>query len=125
MKKLYIIHGYGSGSTNNWFPWLKSEVEKLGVEVIVPDMPHSDAPQFSEWLSHIQAQVINPDEETFFVGHSLGCITIIQYLNNCNPDTRIGGAVFVAGFSSPIHLTELNSFFEIPLDNEKIKKGRR
>ena len=82
---------------------------------------HSDAPQFSEWLSHIQSQVINPDEETYFVGHSLGCITIVQYINNLNLNIKIGGAVLVAGFVSPIHLTELNSFFDIPLDNEKIK----
>ncbi|HAO64478.1 TPA: hypothetical protein DCQ44_00670 [Candidatus Taylorbacteria bacterium] len=122
MKKVYIIHGYTGYPNKNWFPWLKSELEKIGIEVTVPAMPHTEAPQYSEWLSYLQSIVKNPDENTFFVGHSLGCAAILQYVNNLNPKTRIGGVVLVAGFSTPIHFIELNSFFEVPFDEEKIKK---
>ena len=123
MKKIYIVHGYTGYPDKNWFPWLKSELEKLGDEVKVLAMPHTESPQYSEWLSHIQSQVINPDGNTYFVGHSLGCIAILQYLNNLKSGIKVGGAVLVAGFSTPIHFTELNSFFDVPLDEEKIKNN--
>jgi predicted alpha/beta hydrolase family esterase len=76
-------------------------------------------------LSYLQALVTNPDEDTYFVGHSLGCIAILQYLNNLEPGIKIGGAVLVAGFSTPIHFTELNGFFEVPLDESKIKSNAK
>lgn len=121
MKKVYIIHGYTGYPDKNWFPWLKSELEKLGAEVKVLAMPHTEAPQYSEWLPYIKSKVINPDENTYFVGHSLGCITILQYLNNLEQGIKVGGVVLVAGFSTPIHFTELNSFFDVPLNEDKIK----
>ena len=125
MKKLYIIHGYGSGPNQNWFPWLKSEMEKMGVEVNALTMPNTDSPTCAEWVGHMESIVKNPDEDTYFVGHSLGCITILQYLNSLPENVKVGGAILVAGFSSPIHFTELNSFFEKPLDKEKIKILRK
>jgi predicted alpha/beta hydrolase family esterase len=122
MQKLYVIHGYGSGPNQNWFPWLKSEVERMGVEVNVLTMPDTNSPICLEWVGHLESVATNPNEDTYFVGHSLGCITILRYLNNLSENAKVGGVVLVAGFASPIHFTELNSFFEKPLDREKIKK---
>ncbi len=121
MKKAYIIHGYGGYPEKNWFPWLKTELEKMGVEVHVPAMPNTDTPEFFLWLSHLQSQINSPDEHTYLIGHSLGCITILQYLNSLPRATKIGGVVLVAAFSKPIHFTELNGFFETPLDEQKIQ----
>ncbi len=123
MKRVYIIHGYTGHPDRNWFPWLKSELEKEGIDVIVPVLPNAKSPQYSEWLTHMQSVVVKPDLDTYFVGHSLGCIAILQYLNNLSGKEKIGGAILVAGFSTPIHFTELNSFFDVPLDEEKIKNS--
>jgi len=123
MKKVYIIHGYGGNPNKNWFPWLKVELEKLNVEVNVLSMPDTDNPTYSQWLSYLQSQIKNPDINSYFVGHSLGCITILQYLNNLKPNIKIGGVILVAGFASPIKINEINSFFEIPLNREKIKNS--
>ncbi len=123
MKKVYIVHGYGGYPEKNWFPWLKSELEKLGVTVTVFKMPNTDTPQYSEWIPFLKEKIIcNQDEEVCLVGHSLGCISILQYLNSITEDIKISGSILVAGFASPIHFTELNSFFDVPLNSEKIKK---
>ena len=125
MKKVYIVHGYGGAPDNNWFPWLKTELEKLGVEVEVFTMPDTDEPTYLKWLAYLQSNIINPDANSYLVGHSLGCIAIVQYLNNLNPGVKIGGAVLVAGFISPIHFKELDGFFEVPLDEEKIRNSAK
>jgi esterase/lipase len=37
--KVFIIHGVGGYPEENWFPWLKAELENRGHEVHVPQFP--------------------------------------------------------------------------------------
>lgn len=122
-KRLIIVHGYGGSPEENWFPWLKSEAEKLGLEVSVPAMPHTNAPRLDAWLSHLQAVVGTPDRDTYLVGHSLGGTIILRYLETLAPDRRIGGAILVSAFDTEIHFNELNNFTDDPWDNERIKQA--
>lgn len=122
MKRVFIIHGWEADPNCNWFPWLKGELEKNGFEAIVPAMPDSAQPKCGEWVGHLQKLVGVPDENTFFVGHSLGPIAILRYLESLSAGMRIGGAVLVAGFSESLGILETEDFFTIPVDFEKIKK---
>lgn len=121
-KKVYIVHGWEGTPDSDWFPWLKKKLESRGFEVIVPQMPNTNNPKLSEWLSHLQKVAVSPDENTFFIGHSLGCITILRYLENLPEETKISGAVLVAGFSKPIGYDEIGDFVDHSVNYKKIKK---
>ena len=41
-KRVFIIHGWEGYPEECWFPWLKTEIEKTGFEVVVPNMPDAD-----------------------------------------------------------------------------------
>jgi uncharacterized protein len=122
MKRVFIIHGWAGNPTINWFPWLKSELEKIGIEAIVLSMPDSEHPVQKVWVEYINKNVLNPDENTFFVGHSLGGISILRYLETISDTTKIGGIVLVASFALPIGYPEPDSFCQTPVDFGKIKK---
>lgn len=122
MKRVIIVHGYTGYPDKNWFPWLKAELEELGVEVITPLMPDTEAPRFEDWLQRLQKVVGEPDEDTVLVGHSLGCPTVLRYAESLDEGQKIGGAVLVAGFAEPIHFTELDGFTAGPWDDERIKQ---
>jgi predicted alpha/beta hydrolase family esterase len=109
-KRVFLIHGWHGNPDENWFPWLKTELEKRGIEVISPQMPSKDWPIKEEWVAKIKEVVGKPDDETYFVGHSLGCISILRYLEGLDYDVDIGGVVFVAGFSKSIGKAELENF---------------
>lgn len=68
-----------------------------------PAMPEPLHPKIDTWVTFLKEQVGTPDEHTFFVGHSIGCQTILRFLETFAPDARIGGAVLLAPW---IHLTD-------------------
>ncbi len=123
VKKVFVIHGWEATPKSNWFPWLKKELKNQGFEVYMPPMPDTLNPDLSKWLYYLQKLAKNPNKNTYFVGHSLGVITILRYLENLPADIQIGGAILVAGFPKPIGYEELNSFFTTPLDYEKVKNS--
>lgn len=98
MKRVFIIHGWGGNPEEGWFPWLKTELEKRGFAVILPAMPDANNPKIDVWIPFLGKLVGKPDKETYFVGHSVGCQTIIRYLQTLPEGTKIGGAVLVAGW---------------------------
>ncbi len=74
-------------------------------------MPTPATPHVKEWIATIKEAVGTPDEQTYFVGHSLGCIAIVRYLENLPKKTKVGGVVFVGGFSGNISIPELAEFY--------------
>ncbi len=97
-KRVVIVHGWDGHPEEGWFPWLKNELESRGYEVVIPQLPGSDNPRIHTWVPALRNAVRVPDEHTYLVGHSMGCQAIVRYLEVLPGDTKIGGAVFVAGF---------------------------
>ncbi len=97
-NRVFIIHGWEGYPEEGWFPWLKKELEKNGFEVFVPAMPNTNEPKIEEWIPFLANIVGEPDKNTYFVGHSIGCQTIIRYLQTLPDGSKIGGAIFVAGW---------------------------
>ncbi len=122
-RKVFIIHGYDATPNDNWFPWLKKELEAKGFQVQAPQMPDAANPTLAGWLGHLKKIVGEPDENTFLVGHSLGTITILRFLESLPPDKKVSGVVLVGGFSESLNFKPLETFTEKPLDYEKVKKS--
>jgi predicted alpha/beta hydrolase family esterase len=94
--RIILVHGWQDAPESNWFPWLKSKLEEKGHEVLVPQMPNTDMPEINAWVSHLRETVGKLDEETFFVGHSIGCQAILRYLAFVSQKVKIGGIILVA-----------------------------
>lgn len=97
-KHVVIVHGFTAKPGTNWKPWLKRELEAKGFEVDVPAMPDTEHPIASEWTAELAKIVVKPSRNTYLVGHSLGCITILRYLETLAEGQNVGGIVLVAGF---------------------------
>lgn len=129
-KKIYIVHGWDGNPEEGWFPWLKKELENKGFTVAVPQLPNAGEPRIKSWVSALSEAVSTPTEQTFFVGHSMGCQTIARYLESLPDNTKVGGAVFVAGFFKRLTNLEddeivhsvVKEWLETPLDLKIVKK---
>ena len=128
MKRVFIIHGWDGYPEESWFPWLKKELEERGFNVFVPQLPEADLPKIDKWVLELSKSVGVPDGETYFVGHSIGCQTIVRYLESLSAEVKVGGVIFVAGFFK--RLTNLEDdedvrktakqWLETPIDFSKV-----
>jgi len=121
MKRAIIIHCWEGTPEYCWYPWLKQELESKGFHVEVSAMPDTEHPRQDAWVPKLRELIGKPDEELILIGHSVGCITILRYLESLQANKKIKGAVLVAGFTDDLGYEELKNYFETPIDFEAIK----
>ena len=120
-EKVYVIHGYGADSESNFFPWLKQKLNSDNIECNVLDLPNTNYPKLNEWIEYINKNVSELNENIYFVGHSLGCISVLKFLSQFNKNSKIGGLILVSGFDEKLPLfPTLNSFVSDKIDYSKI-----
>ncbi len=95
MNKVYIVHCWDGTKEDGWYPWLDEKIANNDNKVIRFDMPNTATPKIKEWVEELDRQVDKLDENTYFVGHSIGCQTIMRYLEKTDVK-KIGGILFVA-----------------------------
>lgn len=107
MKNALILHGTAGNSNENWFPWLKGELEKLEYAVWLPDLPQADKPnplRYNDFLMNHPSLGKVSDEggrkgsfftnETILIGHSSGAVEILHLLPHLSVNIR---AAFLVG----------------------------
>ena len=74
MSTVFIFHGTEGYPEENWFPWMKAELEQKGHKVIVPQFPSPPVvpAKIAEWFDVLKGYEKDIDEQTIFIGHSLG-----------------------------------------------------
>jgi len=119
MKNALIFHGTNNNSQGNWFQWLKKELENLGYEVLVPDLPDASQPDINKYFNFLKN--FNFNSETILIGHSSGASAIFGILNKLSPNIKINLVFSIAGFYKDDGFNCQNLFTE-SFDWEKIKK---
>jgi len=125
MKRLFIIHGWGGSPDEELHKYLKKELSKENFEVYFPEMPNTEEPKINEWVSHLKKTVQTPDKSTYFLGHSIGCQAILRYIESLPENTKVGGAIFLAGWFNLKNLESSEEeiakpWLETPINCKKI-----
>lgn len=122
-KRVYLIHGWNGAPDEGWRPWLQKELKQREFEVFNLSMPNPAYPKRHEWVAHLRESIGTPDNDAYLVGHSLGSVAILRYLEELGASGKIGGAVLVAGFTDDLGIDALSDFFTTPLHWEKIQQA--
>lgn len=120
-KQVCIIHGYDAHPKKHWFVDLSLWLKSLGHSTLIPAMPNPSNPDPTQWVQTITTNIPNPNKQTYIIGHSLGCIASLRYIESLVDSITLGGIILVSGFYKPLpHLSELDNFTNTPLDMQKI-----
>ncbi len=94
MANVFIIHGVAGHPGENWFPWLRRELESSGCRVFVPQFPTPENQTLDSWLEVLAGFGEFLDKDSIVVGHSLG----VAFLLNVLERRKAKAAFLVAGF---------------------------
>jgi len=106
--KAFIIHGTFGHPQENWFPWLKEELEKLGFEVFVPAFPTPEGQSLESWMRAFEEFLPKVDWETIFVAHSIGPAFVLSVLERLEKPVK--ACFFVSGFVGSLGKREFDEF---------------
>lgn len=130
MKYIFINHGFKGSNIENWFPWLKNEIDDDNNFVIIPQYSIDNDRHFYEYWKKVldiykEFNYINSD--TIMIGHSSGCAFTIKYLIENN--IKISKLIMVSGFNNYMSVDEDDfhkkvnkSFYSMDKDLVKIKE---
>lgn len=124
MKNAIIIHGTEGYPEENWFPWLKKELEQQDYKVSVPQFPSPPVvpAKISEWFNVLKDCEI--DQDTLLIGHSLGGVFTLRILEEL--DYPVKGAFFIG---TPVGIKPITyydrdvAFSGFDFDWDKIRKN--
>jgi len=119
-KKALILHCWYGDSNSNWYPWIKTELEKRGYKVVTPDLPtmKTDSPDMKLQLQTIK-NILEVDENTLTVGHSLGCILALRLAEK----HKLEKMILVSGWDFNDLTPEHQKFWTSPVNHQLIKRN--
>ncbi len=78
MKAILVPGNGNTDIADNWFPFVKKELERMGVTVIAKNMPDPILARKEYWLPFIKENLSAAD--AILIGHSSGAVAILRYL---------------------------------------------
>lgn len=119
--RVIIVHGFRANVDAHWFPWLRDALADRGIEATSVELPLPEAPNAADWEREVALALGTPDERTWIVGHSLGAVTSLRALAAQLGDWRLGGVVFVSGFTGTLDtLPDLDEYLADDVDAERV-----
>lgn len=122
MKNALILHGTEGNKDENWFPWLKNQLESNQYKVWVPNLPRSEKPnikRYNEFILNNTDWMF--DQESILVGHSSGAVAILGLLQHLPEDITVDTCYLVGAFKNNLDWDALDELFVEPFNFELIK----
>lgn len=104
-----------------WMPWVKAELEKLGLDVIGETFPDSIIAREKYWIPFLK-DYLGADENTIIIGHSSGADCAMRFAEKY----KLLGSVLVSPCYTDlgIELEKQSGYFDRPWQWDIIKKSQ-
>ena len=121
--KIILIHGNGNSTPqDNWIPYTKSELEKLGFMVIAPQFPDIPLAREEYWIPFLTNE-LKADQDTILIGHSTGAIAAMRFAES----HKLLGSVLVGAYATDLGIEgeKLSGYFNRPWNWLAIKNNNQ
>lgn len=118
-----IIHGTEGHPEENWFPWLQTQLESMGVMVSVPALPTPAGQNLESWRAAFAAKVDDRAPVSVLVGHSIGASFALRLAESS--ETAYSGLFLASAVLGTLGLPQFDdlnsSFVQSTFDWEQIR----
>lgn len=125
MTNIKVIIAPGNGGakpSDNWFPYLKQELEKEGVEVVCREFPDSVLAREKYWIPFLKDE-LKADHNSILVGHSSGAIAAMRFAEK----NKILGSILIGAYHTDLGMEneKISGYFDRPWDWKKIQENQK
>lgn len=125
MKKARIILIHGNDTMRwsyAWMPWVKAELEKLGLEVIGETFPDSIIAREKYWIPFLKDR-LKAGKDTILIGHSSGAVAAMRFAE----ENKLLGSILISPSYTDmgVELERQSGYFDKPWQWEKIRKNQK
>jgi uncharacterized protein len=121
--KIIFIHGNGNSTPNdNWFPYVKSELEKLGLAIIARQFPDADLAREKYWIPFLKNE-LKADQNSILIGHSSGALAAMRFAEK----NTLAGSILVGAMYTDLgyEREKISGYYTRPWDWEAIKNNQQ
>lgn len=121
---MIIVHGAYGHPEENWFDWLRQALAVMNIDCCVPTLPTPEQQNLENWLAVFQQSCGHEiHSNTIIVGHSLGAVFVLRWLEQYAYKVR--ATILVGAFIGEVGIKQFDeinkSFFLMPFQWKKIK----
>lgn len=124
--KIVFIHGHTASHLADWYPNISKELDKFGIDYVIPDLPGGEYPHAKEWLDVLHDVITKITKPLILVGHSLGTRTALLYLEKYQQKAE--KAFLIAAFRNDVienvrrdRKDKYGDFFSHKIDIDRIR----
>ncbi|MEK7594511.1 MAG: alpha/beta hydrolase [Patescibacteria group bacterium] len=120
----FVFHGTAGRPEDNWFPWLKTELEAQGVPTVVPRFPTPEGESLEAWFNVLDGLDVEINPDSLLIGHSKGGMFLLKVLERLEKPVKL--AIFVAapiGIKPILYYDADKQFSNFDFDWDKIRQG--
>lgn len=120
IKNILILPGWQCDPNSNWYPWLKTELEKIGYQVFLPQLPtmETNFPDLETQLEFIKNN-FNIGEDTIIIGHSLGGVLALRLAERY----KFSKMILISAWDFDDLTSEHQKFWSNKIDHQSIKNN--
>jgi len=119
--RIILIHGFNADPDKNFHPWLHEELQSKGFEVVCPrlNLVAGQELNMPEIMEEMKRQIGYLTGDDILLGHSLGALLMLQYLEAAEM-TETPRAVILVAAPWKVLRPELRQLFVDELDADVI-----
>jgi len=134
MKQIVIAHAlgvtpeftWGDAPGLLWYPAAQEALIKKGSTVKIPALPDANHPRLGSWTNALHTAVDSDPASTVLIGHSVGGIAVLRYLESLDLEEPFAEAILVATNVFDVGYAEITAeFLATAFQYERIKKNVR
>ena len=120
IKAIFIPGNDGGTTQDQWFPYAKRELKKLGLAVRAETFPDPILAREQYWIPFLKE--LGADEKTILIGHSSGAVAAMRFAEQ----KKILGSVLIGACYTDLNdeMEKKSGYYDRPWDWEAIKANQ-
>lgn len=126
-RSLLLVPRWAGHADSDFYPWLLRE-RPVGFDTVrALEMPEPQQPRLDTWVPALTRELgTAPAPGTVLLGHSVGCQSVLRYLETLPPGSSVEGVLLVAGWwNVDKPWDSLRPWIDTPLDLARVRAASR